>query len=113
MSDPYLDILGQRIRARRRELGLSQEGLAHGLLTSIHPIAELMPAAMELARRFRQLGARAMAQSKMAIRMCGDADLNTARNIGLEALAMLIDGTEWQEGMKAFMEKRPPKFPGL
>lgn len=29
MSDPYLDILGQRIRARRRELGLSQEGLAH------------------------------------------------------------------------------------
>lgn len=29
MSDPFLDILGQRIRARRRELGLSQEGLAH------------------------------------------------------------------------------------
>ena len=29
MSDPYLDILGQRIRARRRELGMSQEGLAH------------------------------------------------------------------------------------
>lgn len=29
MSDPYLDILGQRIRARRGELGMSQEGLAH------------------------------------------------------------------------------------
>lgn len=29
MVDPYLDILGQRIRAKRRELGLSQEGLAH------------------------------------------------------------------------------------
>lgn len=29
MSDPYLDILGQRIRARRRKLGMSQEGLAH------------------------------------------------------------------------------------
>jgi transcriptional regulator with XRE-family HTH domain len=27
--DPYLDILGKRIRARRTELGLSQEGLAH------------------------------------------------------------------------------------
>ena len=49
-----------------------------------------MPAAMELARRFRPLGARAVAQSKMAVRMCGDADLTTARNIGLEALAMLI-----------------------
>jgi transcriptional regulator with XRE-family HTH domain len=29
VSDPYLDILGQRIRTRRREMGLSQEGLAH------------------------------------------------------------------------------------
>ncbi|MGB3805093.1 MAG: helix-turn-helix transcriptional regulator [Sphingopyxis granuli] len=27
--DPYLDILGKRVRARRRELGMSQEGLAH------------------------------------------------------------------------------------
>jgi transcriptional regulator with XRE-family HTH domain len=27
--DPYLDILGQRIRAARRELGMSQERLAH------------------------------------------------------------------------------------
>jgi 1,4-dihydroxy-2-naphthoyl-CoA synthase len=72
-----------------------------------------MPAAMELARRFRQFGARALAQAKMAVRMCGDADLNTARNIGLEALAMLIGGAEWQEGMKAFLEKRPPQFPGL
>lgn len=27
--DPCLDILGQRIRARRRQLGMTQEGLAH------------------------------------------------------------------------------------
>lgn len=27
--DPYLDILGKRIRVRRRELGISQEALAH------------------------------------------------------------------------------------
>jgi enoyl-CoA hydratase/carnithine racemase len=91
----------------------AQEALTHGLLTSVHPAAELMPAAMELARRFRLLGARAVAQSKMAVRMCGDADLTSARNIGLEALAMLIGGAEWQEGMAAFMEKRPPRFPPL
>jgi enoyl-CoA hydratase/carnithine racemase len=89
------------------------EALAHGLLSSSHPAAELMPAAMELARRFRSLGARAVAQSKMAVRMCGDADLTNARNIGLEALAMLIGGAEWQEGMAAFMEKRPPNFSPL
>ncbi|ALC14659.1 helix-turn-helix domain-containing protein [Sphingopyxis sp. 113P3] len=27
--DPYLDILGRRIRERRKKLGMSQEGLAH------------------------------------------------------------------------------------
>jgi enoyl-CoA hydratase/carnithine racemase len=91
----------------------SQEALAHGLLTSVHAADELMPAAMELARRFRLLGPRAVAQSKMAVRLCSDADLNTARNIGLETLAMLIGGAEWQEGMSAFMEKRPPRFAPL
>jgi enoyl-CoA hydratase/carnithine racemase len=89
------------------------EALAHGLLTSVHSAAELLPAALELAGRFRLLGPRAVAQSKMAVRMCGDADLATARNIGLEALAMLIDGPEWQEGMNAFMEKREPRFAPL
>ena len=88
----------------------AQEALAYGLLTSVHSVDELMPAAIELARRFRLLGARAVAQSKTAVRMCSDVDLNTARNIGLEALAMLIDKAEWQEGMTAFMEKRPPRF---
>ena len=89
------------------------EALAHGLVTSVHPAAQLLPAALELAERFRVLGPRAVAQSKMAVRMCGDADLTTARSIGLEALAMLIDAPEWQEGMTAFMEKRPPRFPPL
>ena len=89
------------------------EALAHGLVTSVHSAAELMPAALELASRFRLLGPRAVAQSKMAVRMCGDADLTTARNIGLEALAMLIGAPEWQEGMTAFMEKRPPRYPPL
>jgi enoyl-CoA hydratase/carnithine racemase len=91
----------------------ASEALAHGLVTSIHSAADLLPAAMELASRFRLLGPRAVAQSKMAVRLCGDADLGTARNIGLETLAMLIGAPEWQEGMAAFMEKREPRFPPL
>jgi len=89
------------------------EALAHGLVTSVCSAGDLMPAALELAARFRLLGPRAVAQSKTAVRMCGDADLTNAGKIGLEALAMLIDGPEWQEGMSAFMEKRPPRFPPL
>jgi enoyl-CoA hydratase/carnithine racemase len=89
------------------------EALAHGLLTSAHAAVDLLPAAMALAARFRLLGPRAVAQSKMAVRLCGESDLTTARNIGLENLAMLIGGPEWQEGMAAFMEKREPRFPPL
>ena len=91
----------------------AQEAFAHGLVTSVHAPGDLLAAAMELAVRFRTLGPRAVAQSKLAVRLCGDTDLTTARSIGLEALAMLIDGPEWQEGMSAFMEKRPPRFPPL
>ena len=89
------------------------EALAHGLLTSVHAAADLLPAALVLAARFRLLGPRAVAQSKMAVRLCGESDLTTARNIGLENLAMLIGAPEWQEGMAAFMEKREPRFPPL
>lgn len=91
----------------------AQEALQHGLVTSVHAAPDLMAAALELAIRFRTLGPRAVAQSKAAVRLCGDSDLTTARTIGLEALAMLIDGPEWQEGMAAFMEKRSPRFPRL
>ena len=69
--------------------------------------ADLMPAAMELARRFRLLGPRAVAQSKMAVRMCGDADLSTARNIGLEALAMLIGRSRMAGGHDRIHGKTP------
>jgi enoyl-CoA hydratase/carnithine racemase len=89
------------------------EAMVHGLLTSVHGAADLLPAAMALAARFRLLGPRAVAQSKMAVRLCGDSDLTAARNIGLENLAMLIGAPEWQEGMAAFMEKREPRFPPL
>jgi len=89
------------------------EALAHGLLTSVHAEADLLPAAMTLATRFRLLGPRAVAQSKMAVRLCGESDLMTARNIGLETLAMAVGKPEWEEGMAAFKEKREPRFPPL
>jgi hypothetical protein len=49
----------------------------------------------------------------MAVRLCGESDLMTARNIGLETLAMLVGKPEWEEGMAAFKEKREPRFPPL
>ena len=67
-------------------------------------------AAATMAQRFAELGPLAVAQSKAALHMSSDADHTTARRIGLEALALCIDGPEWTEGMAAFMAKRPPDF---
>lgn len=71
---------------------------------------ELVQAAIDTAKRLRLSGPRALEQSKLAINMCSDSDLSTARKIGLEALAMLVDGAEWKEGISAFLEKREPRF---
>lgn len=87
------------------------DALAHGLVTAVVPGERVLDVALDLARRFRTLGPLAVAQSKMAVHLCGDANVADARRIGLETLAMLIDGPEWDEGMRAFMERRLPRFP--
>lgn len=86
------------------------DALAHGLVMSVHPAADLVQASIDIAKRLRLSGPRAMEQSKLAVNMCSDADLSTARKIGLEALAMLVDGAEWREGISAFLERREPRF---
>ena len=91
----------------------AEEALAHGLVGAVHSADDLIPAALNVARRFRTLGPRSVAQSKAALLACGDANSRTARRIGLEALSLLIDGAEWREGISAFMEKRPPAFPSM
>lgn len=82
----------------------------HGLCSAVVPGAKLRQAALDIALELRRLGPRAIAQSKRAIYLSEDADLRTARRYGLEAISMLVGGAEWQEGMAAFIEKRPPAF---
>ena len=82
----------------------------HGLCSAVVPAAQLIDAALAIALELRKLAPRAVAQSKRAIYLSEDADLRTARRYGLEALAMLVGGAEWKEGMQAFIEKRPPAF---
>ncbi len=86
------------------------EALAHGLVTSVHPEHELRGAALALARRLATLSPLALMQAKLAVNTCGDMDLRSARRFGLETLATLVGSADWQEGMRAFVEKRSPRF---
>lgn len=81
-----------------------------GLLFSITEPGQEVTAALNLAARLRELSPRAVAQSKRAVLACEDMDALSARRFGLEALSMLIDSSDWREGIEAFHEKRAPRF---
>lgn len=82
----------------------------HGLATAVVPQAEVLTTALALARELRALAPLAIAQSKATIYASEDTDLRSARRYGLDALAMLVGGAEWREGMEAFINKRTPGF---
>ncbi|UZG44995.1 enoyl-CoA hydratase-related protein [Caldimonas thermodepolymerans] len=83
---------------------------AHGLAAAVVPPDQVLPRALELARELRALAPLAVSQSKATIYASEDADLRSARRYGVDALAMLVGGREWREGMSAFLEKRAPEF---
>lgn len=88
----------------------AEEAERRGLLYASCAPDELEDKTMELVRSLKALSPMAIAQSKAAVYMCEDADLGTARRIGLEALGMLIDSRDWKEGIAAFHSKRDPVF---
>ncbi|MBN9526927.1 MAG: enoyl-CoA hydratase/isomerase family protein [Alphaproteobacteria bacterium] len=97
-----LILLGRHIVAA--EAG--QLGLAYAV---VEPAA-LMDRALALAADLGRGGRFAMAQAKANILLSESLDARTARDFGLEALAVLAATPEWAEGMSAFVEKREPRF---
>lgn len=81
-----------------------------GLLYSVVPDDEVLPAAFLLARELKKLSPMAIAQSKAAVNLSLDTDLRSARRFGLEALCSLVGSRDWKIGMQAFNEKSEPKF---
>lgn len=77
-----------------------------GLVERIFPAEELMPKTMEFARRLAGYSLRALQAAKASI--CGDSELGMERE--QELFAQLFTGHDQQEGMTAFIERRPPKF---
>lgn len=94
------------------ELITAQEALTIGLVNRVVEPAELMTSAMNMARHIA-------AQPPLAVRFIKRA-VNTGTQVGLDsgmqferfAAAMIIDSEDRQEGMRAFVEKRAPRFKG-
>jgi enoyl-CoA hydratase/carnithine racemase len=88
----------------------ASEAERSGLIYEVTDPDQLLPRALELARKILQLGPTAISQAKTSTYVAEDVDLRSARRFGLEALTALAATAEWREGVQAFIEKREPNF---
>ncbi|MFN3200620.1 MAG: enoyl-CoA hydratase/isomerase family protein [Bradymonadia bacterium] len=86
------------------------EALRLGLCLAVFSADELMAEVTRVARGIASQGPVAVRASKMAIRQGIEAPLAVANSLEQEAFAVLFDSADTQEGLSAFLEKRPPAF---
>ena len=88
------------------------EALACGLVSKVVPAAELMDAAMAIARQIAENPPHAVRMTKRLLRQGQESSLSAVLDMSaaMQALAHATDDHE--EAVKAFGERRPPKFTG-
>ncbi|MCZ0932779.1 MAG: enoyl-CoA hydratase-related protein [Oligoflexia bacterium] len=90
----------------------AQEAYSMGLVNFALPKEKLMSQAEELSKIFQKRGPLAIAQAKQLIQKSYSLSLETALQLEAQEFGRLFDKQDSQEGMKAFIEKRPPQFKG-
>lgn len=90
----------------------AQRALAIGLVNAVHPPEQLMDAAVKMMKAIMANGPVAIELAKSAINNGADLTLESGMIIERDAFAQCFATDDQQEGMKAFIEKRDPKFKG-
>lgn len=94
------------------------EALHHGLVYAVHPRAGLDAAALALAQRLAQDAPLAQQALKQVLRAIAPMPITESMAIygrtgpGFEAYAAMWASQDAQEGPRAFLEKRPPRWQG-
>jgi len=92
---------------------ISAQAAAHwGLINTVVARGELMPTAMEYARRLAKLAPLALQAAKELAIRSRDVDLSTGLRIEQLVSILLRQTDDSKEGARAFAEKRPPSFEG-
>jgi enoyl-CoA hydratase/carnithine racemase len=83
-----------------------------GLVSQVVPDAEVVAAALEMARDLARLPPLALMQIKEAILAGQDAGLEAGLMLERKAFQLLFASADKREGVQAFLEKRQPDFRG-
>jgi enoyl-CoA hydratase len=72
----------------------------------------LLAAALEVAAKIAEKGPAAVALAKRVLQQGQDGDVRSAHALESAAFGLVFASRDHEEGMDAFLEKRPPKFEG-
>jgi len=94
------------------ELFSAREAFEMGLAAEVVPDAGVEKRAVEIAKQIAELPPLAVQLAKEAVLAGMDAPLTSALALEAKSLQILFSSRDQKEGMKAFIEKRKPKFEG-
>jgi len=90
----------------------AQEALALGIVNKVVPSEKVEEVVQQLAQEICAHAPIAVRQAKRAIDLGVEVDLRTAMEIEIEAYNVNLATEDRREGIRAFNEKRPPRWQG-
>jgi len=86
------------------------EALRIGLVNRVVPVDRLAEESLALARDIAGKSHETLVAAKRAINMTSETNLATGLQYEVQTWATLFETMDQKEGMRAFKEKRPPRF---
>jgi enoyl-CoA hydratase/carnithine racemase len=94
------------------EMVPAARALEIGLIEEVFAPEELMPKSMAFARQLAAKAPLALGLAKLVLNACANVDPDTGRQLERLGQSILKKTEDHEEGAKAFVEKRKPKFSG-